>query len=135
VRPEKFLPLLTTPTDRATFLQQLGADEVVLLRTTPELLRLSPADFFRRVLLDGLQLRALVEGEDFRFGHKRAGDMALLRALCQGAGVRLEVVPPVRLDGAVVSSSRVRTALDRGDVIEAKRLLGRPYRLHGLVGT
>jgi len=135
LRPEKFLPLLTTPADRATLLEQLGADEVVLLRTAPELLRLSATDFFRRVLLDGLQLRALVEGEDFRFGHKRGGDVALLRSLCQGAGVRLEVIPPVRLDGAVVSSSRVRAALDRGDVTEAKRLLGRPYRLHGVVGT
>jgi len=135
LRPEKFLPLLTTPADRAALLQQLGADEVALLRTTLELLRLTAAEFFQRVLRDGLQLRALVEGEDFHFGHRRAGDVTVLRSLCQESGVRLEGIPPVRLDGVVVSSSRVRTALDRGDVAEAKRLLGRPYRLHGKVGV
>src|SRR5437764_2599423 len=70
LRPERFLPLLTTPADRAALLQRLGAEEVVLLRTTPELLRLSAEEFFRRVLLDGLQLRALIEGEDFHFGHR-----------------------------------------------------------------
>lgn len=135
LRPERFLPLLTTPADRAALLQQLGADEVVLLRTTPELLQLSAGEFFRQVLRDGLQLRALVEGEDFRFGHRRTGDVPLLRSLCQDAGIHLEVAPPVTLDGVPVSSSRVRTALDRGDVSEATRLLNRPHRLHGRVGT
>lgn len=134
LRPERFLPLLTTPADRASLLQQLGADEVILLRTAPELLELSGVEFFRRVLLDGLQLQALVEGEDFRFGHRRTGDIFLLRSLCQDAGIGLEVVPPVTLDGAPVSSSRVRTALDRGEVKEAARLLNRPHRLHGQVG-
>jgi riboflavin kinase / FMN adenylyltransferase len=135
LRPERFLPLLTTLDDRAAILHERGADEVVVLKTTPELLQLPPDEFFRRVLHDRFEVRALVEGEDFRFGHRRAGDVSLLRVLCQSAGVTLAVLPPVTLDGTPVSSSRVRTALERGDVAAAARLLARPYRLHGRVGT
>lgn len=135
LRPERFLPLLTTPTDRAALLQKLGADEVLLLRTTPEMLQLSAEDFFQRLLVDQLHLGGLVEGEDFRFGAGRSGDVHLLRTLCERVGARLEIVAPVELDGLPVSSSRVRTALNGGDVATATRLLGRPHRLHGQVST
>jgi len=84
---------------------------------------------------EGLATRALVEGEDFRFGHDRTGAVDTLAQLCPAAGVTLSVVPPLELDGAVVSSSRIRTELERGAVAEAARLLGRPYRLHGTVST
>src|SRR5439155_11386097 len=85
------------------------------------------------VVREGLGARAVVEGEDFRFGHDRTGEIDLLTRLCAEAGVTLSVVPPLQLDGAVVSSSRIRTELERGDVAEAARLLGRLYRLHGTV--
>jgi riboflavin kinase/FMN adenylyltransferase len=135
LRPERFLPLLTTPADRATLLLQVGADEVVVMHTTPELLQLTPELFFQRVLADGLQVRGLAEGADFHFGHRRAGNIALLRTLSQHHGVQLSVVPPVSAEGAPISSSRIRDALARGEVTAAARLLGRCYRLHGRVCT
>jgi riboflavin kinase / FMN adenylyltransferase len=135
LRPERFLPVLTTMDDRAHLLQEIGADHVVILRTTRDLLQLTPEDFFDQVVRRGLAARALVEGEDFGFGRNRAGNVQTLAALCAAAGITLSVVPTRRLDGTIVSSSRVRAALERGAVAEAARLLGRPYRLHGTVGT
>jgi riboflavin kinase/FMN adenylyltransferase len=133
LRPDRFLPLLTTPADRAAFLLAAGADEVILLQTTVDLLQLEPEEFFQRFLIAGLAARGVVEGEDFRFGHKRAGNIDLLCALCREAGVELSIVRPVAAEGQIVSSSRIRAALERGDVATAGQLLGRPHRLHGRV--
>jgi riboflavin kinase/FMN adenylyltransferase len=133
--PERFQPLLTTPEDRAEFLHNCGADAVVLLRTTPDLLKLSAGEFFERILRDGFRPAAIVEGFNFRFGRDRTGGLDTLAALCQTVGIRFTEVPPLELDGAPVSSSRVRNALLVGDMVEAARLMGRSYRLRGMVGT
>jgi riboflavin kinase/FMN adenylyltransferase len=135
LRPEQFLPLLTTLPDRAALLQEHGADHVLVLRTVPDLLQLSAADFFREVVVGRLNARAQVEGANFAFGRGREGTIDTLADLCREAGVALTVVPPFLLDGVPVSSSRVRSALVRGAVREATDLLGRPYRLRGAVGT
>ncbi|HEY8505152.1 MAG TPA: bifunctional riboflavin kinase/FMN adenylyltransferase, partial [Gemmataceae bacterium] len=123
------------PARRAELLRTAGADAVVLLRTDRELLRLSPADFFARVVAEGLRARAVVEGFNFRFGRGRAGDTGTLRELCASAGIRFRELPPRTIDGETVSSSRVRAALRAGDVRKAARCLGRPYRVCGRVGT
>jgi riboflavin kinase/FMN adenylyltransferase len=134
LRPGTAPPPLTTTADRAELLHGLGLDHVVILRTTPELLSLSAADFFEGVLRQGLATRALVEGPNFGFGRRREGNVALLAEFCRAAGVTLDVLPPVLHNGAEVSSSRVRALLLAGDVAAAADLLGRPYRLHGVVG-
>lgn len=135
LRPELFMPVLTTVADRAELLQERGADEVLILRTTPELLQLSAPDFFEQLVRVRLDARALVEGFNFAFGRNREGTLDRLRELCAEAGVGLTIVPPLQHDGMTVSSSRVRNALLNGAVGAAARLLGRPYRLRGQVGT
>jgi len=135
LQPDRFLPVLTTTEDRARLLQELGADHVVILRTCLDLLQLTPQEFFEQVVQAGLSARALVEGEDFRFGRDRSGEVDTLAQFCAAASVKLSIVPPLQLDGAIVSSSRIRAELERGAVAEADRLLGRPYRLHGRVGS
>jgi riboflavin kinase/FMN adenylyltransferase len=134
LRPGQTPPRLTTAEDRTRLLIELGADHVLILRATHELLALRAAEFFTQVIQERLDARALVEGTNFRFGHGREGDVTTLARLCEPAGIRLMVVPPVILDGSEVSSSRIRAALAGGNVREAASLLGRPYRLHGLVG-
>ncbi|MHB1424966.1 MAG: bifunctional riboflavin kinase/FAD synthetase [Gemmataceae bacterium] len=135
LRPGQAPPRLTTTADRSRLLQEVGADRVLVLRVTHELLALRAAEFFAEMIHNRLQARALVEGTNFGFGRGREGDVAMLTQLCQPAGIDLEIVPPIILDGIEVSSSRIRSALLAGNAREAEALLGRPYRLHGLVGT
>jgi riboflavin kinase/FMN adenylyltransferase len=135
LRPQQFQPVLTTLSERARLLCAQGANHVVLLQTTPALLSRAPAEFFGRIVRDGFRARALVEGDNFRFGRDRQGDVTLLGELCRQEGITLDVVPPFEIGGVRVSSSRVRQALARGAVEEAAALLGRPYRLRGIVGT
>jgi riboflavin kinase/FMN adenylyltransferase len=124
---------LTTPADRAELLQALGADHVVVLRTTPELLALTPEAFFEQFLRRRMQVKGVVEGGDFGFGRGRSGNVSTLERLCREAGVALAVVPAVEVAGGPVSSSRVRAALEGGDIAATREMLGRPYRLHGRV--
>ena len=135
LRPAQFQPVLTTLADRAELLHGYGADEVVVLRTTPELLHLSARDFFEQVLRGRLDARAVVPGFNFGFGRDREGTVETLAAFCREAGLAFALVPPLELDGRPISTSRVKGELVRGDVRQAAVLLGRPYRLRGVVGT
>jgi riboflavin kinase/FMN adenylyltransferase len=135
LRPEAYQPPLTSLVERADFIQASGADWVLALKTTPELLELSARDFFQAVVCSHLQTRAMVEGFNFAFGHNREGTIETLDSLCWQAGMSLTVVPPLLFDGTPVSSSRVRRAILQGDVGAATSFLGRPYRLRGTVGA
>jgi riboflavin kinase/FMN adenylyltransferase len=136
LRPEQFQPVLTTVPDRAELLQQYGADQVIILRTTPQLLQLTAADFFDQVVRHRLQARSLVEGNNFGFGRNREGNVQTLEALSRRAGMEPPIiVPSLLVDGVPVSSSRVRNALLKGQVREAASLLARPYRIRGTVAT
>lgn len=134
LRPEQFQPVLTTAAERDMLLKAKGADHVIVIRTTSELLNLSAEEFFEHVIRNGVQPRVLVEGFNFGFGRDRLGTVEVLSALCKQVGMGFVVVPPWQLDGKPVSSSRVRAALVHGDVREASRLLGRPLRIWGRVG-
>jgi riboflavin kinase/FMN adenylyltransferase len=100
-----------------------------------ELLRLTPEEFFSQVIRGRFGVRAMVEGPNFGFGRGRAGTVETLGKLCSEANIDLSVVSPVQFEGSEISSSRIRAALLAGDVAGAERFLGRPYRLHGLVGV
>src|SRR6516164_9329168 len=102
LRPGQSQPRLTTPEDRAHLLHEAGADRVLVLRATQELLSLRATEFFAQVIQKRLHTRALVEGTNFGFGRGREGDVQTLARLCKPAGIRLTVVPPVVLDGVEV---------------------------------
>ncbi len=135
LRPEQFEPVLTTLADRGRLLLRRGADHVVVLQTTHELLKRTAEEFFDGVIRERLAARALAEGSNFRFGHDREGDVETLRRLGARHRIGVAIVPPLLQDGLPVSSSRVRRALLRGAVVEAAWLLDRPYRIRGVVGT
>lgn len=128
-------PPLTMLPDRSALLEAAGADHVIILRTSPALLALAADSFFEEILQRRMEAKAVVEGYDFRFGRGRLGSNAVLRELCTAAGIAFEEVAPVIVDEAAVSSSRVRTALESGDVRSAASLLGRNYRIAGIVET
>lgn len=117
---------LTDIDERVALLGAAGADAVAVLHFTREMSLLEPTEFVRRVV-DAGDVRSIVVGADFRFGHDRAGDVRLLGSLEGTHGYAFEIAAAVALDGRVVSSTRVRNALLAGHVEEAARLLERPY--------
>jgi riboflavin kinase/FMN adenylyltransferase len=133
LHPGSERPPLTTLEERAAWLEHAGVDHLIVLQTTRELLSWEAEEFFQRVLVQQLRAKALVEGRDFRFGRQRRGDVILLEQWCCQAGCHFEVVPPVLHEGAPISSSRVRQAVEQGQVELARWLLGRPYSVAGQV--
>jgi riboflavin kinase / FMN adenylyltransferase len=133
LRPGSEPPLLTTLDRKVELLGQAGMAVVLVLEFTDELSHLGAEDFAARVLFDGLAARAVVVGENFRFGHKAAGDPALLDVLGRPRGIEVVAVPLHAEDGQVVSSTRVRAELAAGDVEAAAASLGRPYAVDGEV--
>jgi riboflavin kinase/FMN adenylyltransferase len=127
VAPERAPELLTTPQRRVELLRGLGADEVVVRRFDAVFAALSPEQFAEQVLGVELGARAVVVGEDFRFGLARAGDVKMLYRLGERFGFEVVEVPKVLVDAAPVSSSRVRASLAQGDVELAARMLGRVH--------
>jgi riboflavin kinase/FMN adenylyltransferase len=133
LRPSEAPPPLTWTDRKGELLAELGVDAVIAYPTDEAFLHLDAYEFFDEVVRRRLDARAIVEGKNFYFGRNRQGNTALLGELCQQAGIALEVVPPVEIEGQTVSSSRVRRLVAAGDVGEARRLLTRPYRLRGMV--
>src|SRR5262245_23409097 len=123
LRPEQCPPPLTWTERKAELLAAHGVDWIVAYPTDAALLQLSAAEFFQPIVLNKLAARALVEGPNFYFGHNREGTIERLTGLTAAAGISLDVVPPVVVDGAIVSSSRVRGLVQQGDVEQASKLL------------
>jgi riboflavin kinase/FMN adenylyltransferase len=133
LRPGSEPPLLTTLDGKVELLGAAGVDRVLVLAFTKELSEVGAEVFAAEVLFDALAARAVVVGENFRFGHKAAGDPALLAELGRPRGIEVVAVP-LHTDGdQVVSSTRVRAELAEGDVAAAAASLGRPYAVEGEV--
>src|SRR5579862_277023 len=133
VRPGSHPPYLTTARRRAELLAGLGVDAVCVLPFTYEFSLLGPEEFVRAVLVDRLHAAAVVVGENFRFGHRAAGDVQLLAELGEKYDFTAEGVPLLAEDGLTISSSAIRDLLAAGDVAAAARYLGRPHRVEGVV--
>jgi phosphoribosyl 1,2-cyclic phosphate phosphodiesterase len=133
LRPETAPPQISTIAQRIAGFRALGLEAAVVLPFTLELSRLTPEEFLEQVLLRDLRIKALFVGENFRFGHKQAGDVNLLRKLGAENGFEVVVLPPVICRGEVVSSTLIRKEISEGDVARAARLLGRQFVLTGEV--
>lgn len=127
LRPSSAPPVLTLFEEKVALLSQTGLHCVYWDDFTLDFSRLSPEAFARDVLRHRLGVVGTVVGPNYRFGAGASGDVATLAALGAAHGFAVEVVAPFEVDGAMVSSTRVRTAVAAGDVETAARLLGRPY--------
>jgi riboflavin kinase/FMN adenylyltransferase len=126
-------PRLATLERRIELLRRHGADEVVVEPFTPELAALSPERFATDLLSQRLGAKAVVVGENFRFGAHRAGDLDMLRALGKKLGFEVAAAEVAGDDRGPFSSTRVRDAILSGNIEEATRLLGRRHSLSGVV--
>jgi len=126
-------PRLTRLREKLQALRRYSVDRVVCLPFNAKLEHLPAQQFIQQLLVDGLDVRYLVVGDDFRFGHRREGDFAMLKAAGEAHGFQVVSMHSFRVDGERVSSTRVREALARGDMMTAEKLLGRSYRMSGRV--
>jgi riboflavin kinase / FMN adenylyltransferase len=133
VAPARAPLLMTTPEQRCQLMRSEGIVQALILPFNQAVAHLTPDEFVKRVLVRGLDARAVLVGENFRFGHKQAGDTASLSDLGKRFGFRVEVIPAISWRGVVVSSSAVRRMVQAGDVSRASRLLARPFALEGRV--
>lgn len=133
LQPERAPGSLMTMAQKAELLAALGVDLLAVLAFTPALAGEEPSAFASSVLADALRARAVVVGEEFRFGRGRAGDVQELRRLGEGLGFEVLAVPAVLEGGHPVSSTRIRESLARGEVAAARVLLGRPHFVEGPV--
>ena len=133
LHPKEAPCLLTTTSEKVGLIREIGVGKAVIVRFTPKLAARSAEWFVRDLLIDRLSMRRLVIGYDFRFGVEREGDAPYLERLGERLGFGVDIVPPVNYLNHPVSSTRVRTALIRGDVESAARMLGRLYGLAGKV--
>lgn len=133
VKPGSQPKLLQTLARRAQSLAEQGVDLVVVMPFDDDLRHRTPEEFVDHVLVGPLQATRVVVGANFRFGHRAAGDVAVLSDLGPSRGFTAEGVTLLELDGVVISSTEIRAATDAGDVERAARMLGRPHLVDGVV--
>ena len=133
LRPEAAPKRLSTNEQRLEWFRAVGVEAAVVMPFTLALSKLSPQEFVEKILVNELQVRALLVGENFRFGHKQAGDAQLLRDLGKVHGFDVASIPPIMAHGEIVSSTVIRREIAEGEVTQAGRLLGRPFVLTGSI--
>jgi riboflavin kinase / FMN adenylyltransferase len=131
--PARAPRLILTPDDKLELLRLSGIDGVIVIKFTLDLSMLSPHDFVRDYMSAKIGVREVVVGQNFRFGHNRAGTPAVMVELGRQLGFDTDVVGPVKVGGVEVSSTKVRGAIAAADLRGAARLLGRYHFLHGPV--
>ncbi len=136
--PDQAPARLANMSEKLQDLASFGIDYILCLPFNQKLRSMSADQFIQTILLDGLQIRHLIVGDDFRFGCDRTGDYQLLQKTGQNVGddsrFSVEDTKTFELDGERVSSTRIRACLSANDLAAANNLLGRPYRMSGRIG-
>jgi len=133
-RPELIPGQINGLRDKLTLLAQSGMQQIALLNFNAQMAQMSADDFIEQLLVKQLNTRWLLVGADFRFGHRRGGDVDLLKQAAKRLGFELHVLEDVTDEsGLRISSSAVRTALQNGQMANVEQLMGRPYRISGHV--
>ena len=132
---KKTPPFITLTKQKLELISKLEVDYVLCIKFTKELAVLEPEEFVQKYLAKGLKVKELIIGYDYAFGKGRKGNYELLKRLGEKFGFTVEQLPPVMVDGAIVSSTRIRDLVQAGRVWEARNLLGRFYRVQGKVIT
>ncbi|MBU1932951.1 MAG: bifunctional riboflavin kinase/FAD synthetase [Candidatus Omnitrophica bacterium] len=133
INPDLKIPLLTSTAHKHNLIEKIGMDLLLDLKFTDSLARMNAEDFVRKILMEKLDIRALVVGKNFLFGSKARGDFKLLKAMSERYGFRLFGVEPLRINNAQVSSTTIRRAIERGELRTASLMLGRPVSVLGTV--
>ena len=131
LRPEAAPSLLMTLEQRLAAFDAMRINAAVVLQFDAELAKVSAEDFAKIFLVDALRAKAILVGDNFRFGNRQGGDVNLLQEIGARSDFEVQIVPPVIENGVIVSSTAVRQALRDGRVEDMEPLLGRPFSLTG----
>ena len=131
--PDQAPTRLTSLREKLELLAEYGVDQVQICRFNYDFAKIGAKEFVAHILQQGLAAQWVLVGDDFRFGARRAGDLAMLRSLSSSYGFEVEEMSTYNVDGIRVSSTAVRKALSSDDLDLARRLLGRPYSISGKV--
>ncbi len=133
ISPERNIKLLTTTEEKARLIEAMGIDVMLLINFNKEFAGMLPDEFIRNVLVGKLHVREVIVGEHYAFGRHKKGTIDLLKREGKSLGFGVQAVRNVAVHGNVVSSSAIRSLLQRGSVSEASLYLGRPYAIEGTV--
>ena len=131
--PRAKVPFITSLEHRLRLIEELGVDFFLIIKFTKALSRMKPDDFIDGILARALNVRALIVGDNFLFGSKEKGNLALLRKASKDYGFKLFAVKPVKSKNKIISSTRIRCAIEKGDLKNASLMLGRPVTVLGTV--
>lgn len=133
LNPRARIPFITSLEHRLRLIEKLGVDFFLIIKFTKALSQMLPDDFIDGILVRALNVRALIVGDNFLFGRKEKGNLALLRKASKDHGFKLFAVKPVKIKNKIVSSTRLRHAIEKGDLKNASLMLGRPVTVLGTV--
>lgn len=133
LRPDIDFKYLVSFKSRMQLLERLGVDVCLVIPFTSKFARIPPRNFIKNLLVDRLGVKALFVGEDFRFGSKRSGDVALFNVLAEEYGYEMHGIDALAQGGEVISSTRIRKLVKEGDLLGVKKLLGRDFNCLGTV--
>jgi riboflavin kinase/FMN adenylyltransferase len=131
--PEKFLPLLTPFREKMMLIEKSGIGTVLCVDFSLGFSEISPSEFIKSVLVEKVKAKKVIIGYNYHFGKGQKGDVQTLKDAARVFGFEVEVVEPFRIGQTIVSSSRIRDLIQRGEVDGASRLLGRDYCMIGKV--
>ena len=135
LRPKKDFRLLTPMDDRIKHIIDSGVNQVIREPFTMELASFSAKEFIKEILVKRLEIRALWVGPGFQFGKDRVGTIDLLKKLGEQNEFSVHVLKPVKIGGEIISSTRIRLAIESGEIEIAQALLGRPYSIQGPISN
>jgi riboflavin kinase/FMN adenylyltransferase len=135
LKPDRAPRMIQTLSQRLAGFERMGLDTALILRFDRALSLVSPEDFIERILVDCMHIGTIMVGANFCFGHRGEGDVKLLGEFGKTRGFNVEIIPPVEMQGQVVSSTAIRNAIETGKVADATALLGRPFSLTGEIRT
>ncbi|MEJ2429902.1 MAG: bifunctional riboflavin kinase/FAD synthetase [Deltaproteobacteria bacterium] len=131
--PSNGPPLITSHEQKVHLIEVAGIDVFLVIQFTPEFATMSASDFVQEIIHAKIGARAVVVGPDYRFGHKREGDIPALTRMGRELNFEVHVVPDITLNGVEVSSSTIREFVTVGDLKRAREMLGRDYQVAGRV--
>ena len=133
LQPENAPPLIQTLEQRLNKMESHGIENAIVVPFSRPFAQKKPEEFVQHFLIDRLKVRFFVVGEGFSFGHQKQGDLSLLRSLGARCDFEVDAVPEIRDDGTRISSSQIRTYIQEGRMENARRFLGEPFTMTGIV--